>query len=333
VGAVNEEMLDKGSAHLSRCPFPIPMGWFFVDFSKNLAKEEVRNVFLLDQEWVLYRGEEGTVGMTDPYCPHLGAHMGHGGTVVGENIRCPFHHWEYDCGGWNKAIPYAKVIPPVCKKKPILRALPVVEKWGMIWCWHHPDGEAPIWELPAIPELEEEGYKEPMHKNWETGTAVQEIAENGVDFAHLKFLHGEKEIPPAEYEFNWPYFDVNINHGHIVGKMFGPGLNVYKFNHEGVSATMVNYTVPITADKSIINMSFTHKVFEEGTKEAMIAQHLTNHMIGEADGEESAGFESVDFIVWNNKKYRPNPLLCDGDGPIIQYREFFKKFYAGHYDE
>ena len=61
----------------------------------------------------------------------------------------------------------------------------------------------------------------------------------------------------------------------------------------------------------------------------MIAQHLTNHMIGEADGKESAGFESVDFIVWNNKKYRPNPLLCDGDGPILEFRKWFKQFYPG----
>ncbi len=35
---------------LERCPFPIPAGWFFVDYSKNLAPGEVRNVFLLDQE-------------------------------------------------------------------------------------------------------------------------------------------------------------------------------------------------------------------------------------------------------------------------------------------
>ena len=321
--------LNQGAKDLARCPFPIPMGWYFVDFSKNLAKEEIRNVNLLDQEWVLYRGESGVVGMTDPYCPHLGAHMGHGGKVCGDNIRCPFHHWEYDCKGWNKVIPYAKVTPPIVKKQAILRALPVVEKWGMIWCWYHPKGVDPIWELPSIPELEEEGYKEPVHKNWTAATAVQEIAENGVDFAHLKFLHGEKQIPPAEYSFDWPYYNVDMNHGHIVGKMFGPGLNVYKFNHEGVSATMVNYTVPIDRENSVINMSFTHKEYEEGTKEAAIAQHLTNHMVGEADGEDSAGFESVDFIVWNNKKYRPNPLLCDGDGPIIQYRKFFSKFYEG----
>lgn len=329
MSAVREE-IPRTSKDLERCPFPIPMGWFFVDYSENLGKEEVRNVNMLDQEWVLFRGENNTVGMTDPYCPHLGAHMGHGGEVCGENIRCPFHHWQWDCEGWNRDIPYGKIAPPIVKKKALLRTLPVQEKWGMIWCWYHPEGEAPIWELPDIPELEDkENYAEPKRGHWEANTAIQEIAENGVDFAHLKFLHGEKEIPPAKTEFDWPDYYVDMNNGYIVGHSVGPGLNIFKFTYEGVTATMVNYSVPITNELSHMNMSITHQRYEEGTKEAMIAQHLVDHMVGEADGEDSAGFESVDFIVWNNKKYRPNPLLCDGDGPILKYRQWFRKFYAG----
>ncbi len=329
-----QQDIKLGSSHLERCPFPIPMGWYFVDYSKNLAKEEIRNIDILDQEWVLFRTEGGQVGMTDPYCPHLGAHMGHGGKVCGELLRCPFHHWKYDTAGWNKDIPYGKVAPPVTKKKPILRTLPCEERWGMIWCWYHPAAQPPEWQLPSIPELEDtENFIEPATGHWDAHTALQEIGENAVDFVHLKFLHGEKEIPPAEYSFNWPHYKIDMNNGYIVGESHGPGLNVYKFTHEGVVATMVNYTVPITRELSKINMSFTHPRFEEGTKEAMIAEHLVKHMVGEADGKESAGFESVDFIVWNNKKYRADPLLCDGDGPILQYRKWFKKFYAGSEDE
>jgi len=61
--------------------------------------------------------------------------------------------------------------------------------------------------------------------------------------------------------------------------------------------------------------------------EQAVAKKIIDHMIGAAEGEESAGFESVDFIVWNNKKYRPRPLLCDGDGPVLQFRKWFKQFY------
>ncbi|HWU69438.1 MAG TPA: Rieske 2Fe-2S domain-containing protein [Stenotrophobium sp.] len=315
------------SKDMERCPFPIPTGWYFVDYSENLKKEEVRNIELLDQEWVLYRTESGKVGMTDPYCAHLGAHMGHGGKVCGEHLRCPFHHWEYNTEGWCKVVPYAKRMPPITTLQPIVRTLPVQEKFGLIWCWYHPALEAPSWDLPAIPEMTEPGYVPTRRGTWTANTAIQEIAENGVDFAHLKFLHGAAGIPPAEVTFNKHVIHINMANGYIVGDGYGPGLNVFQFTQEGVTATMISYTQPITRDKSQMNMSFTHKAYPEGSKEGAIAKKLVDHMIGGAEGEESAGFESVDFIVWNNKKYRAKPLLCDGDGPIIQYREWFKQFY------
>ena len=35
-----------------------------------------------------------------------------------------------------------------------------------------------------------------------------------------------------------------------------------------------------------------------------------------------------DMLIWNKKIYEPNPILCDGDGPIAQYRKWFSQFYA-----
>ena len=32
----------------------------------------------------MFRGEDNSVGVADPYCPHLGAHLGHGGRVCGD---------------------------------------------------------------------------------------------------------------------------------------------------------------------------------------------------------------------------------------------------------
>jgi hypothetical protein len=29
------------------------------------------------------------------HCRHLGAHIGHGGTVNGDRVVCPFHGWEW----------------------------------------------------------------------------------------------------------------------------------------------------------------------------------------------------------------------------------------------
>ncbi|MGH8459338.1 MAG: Rieske 2Fe-2S domain-containing protein, partial [Nevskiales bacterium] len=218
--SINKKILLE-SKTMERCPFPVPVGWFHVDFSENLKIGEVRNINMLDQEWVLFRTESGKAGMSDPYCAHLGAHLGHGGKVCGEHLRCPFHNWEYDTEGWCKNVPYGKNRPPITKLQPVLRMLPIVEKYGMIWCWYHPDLEPPSWELPHVPEMEDAGYACTRRGSWTANTAFQEIAENGVDFAHLKFLHGAPGIPPAVCDFTDHIFSVNMANGYIVGKGYG----------------------------------------------------------------------------------------------------------------
>ena len=115
----------SGSTPLERCPLPVPFGWFFVSYSEDLKAAEVRNIQYFGQEWVMFRGETGEAGVVDPYCPHLGAHLGHGGKVEGDSLRCPFHHWAYNPTGWCTKIPYAKIMPPITKRQAILRALPV----------------------------------------------------------------------------------------------------------------------------------------------------------------------------------------------------------------
>jgi 3-ketosteroid 9alpha-monooxygenase subunit A len=42
-----------------------------------------------------------------------------------------------------------------------------------------------------------------------------------------------------------------------------------------------------------------------------------------------AGFED-DIRVWENKLYREQPVLCDGDGPIMQLRRWYRQFYVTH---
>ena len=34
-----------------------------------------------------------------------------------------------------------------------------------------------------------------------------------------------------------------------------------------------------------------------------------------------------DITIWEHKRYKPNPILCDGDGPITRYRKWAKQFY------
>ena len=80
---------------LERSPLPVPYGWFFVSYSEELKPGELRNIECFGQEWVLFRAETGDAGVVDPYCPHLGAHLGHGGKVEGDSQTWNRRYREY----------------------------------------------------------------------------------------------------------------------------------------------------------------------------------------------------------------------------------------------
>lgn len=52
---------------------------------------------ILGKNLAVFRGESGEVHVFDAYCPHMGANLGVGGTVLpGDCLQCPFHGWIFD---------------------------------------------------------------------------------------------------------------------------------------------------------------------------------------------------------------------------------------------
>ena len=85
---------------MSRFPFTsFPHSWFQVAWSKDIKKGKIKRLNWFNKDLVMFRGENDSVSITDPYCPHLGAHLAVGGEVSGNCIRCPFHGWEFDQDG------------------------------------------------------------------------------------------------------------------------------------------------------------------------------------------------------------------------------------------
>jgi 3-ketosteroid 9alpha-monooxygenase subunit A len=164
---------------------------------RELAVGEVKPLRYFSKDLAMWRGEDGQVRVTDAYCKHLGAHMGHGGKVHGNLLECPFHAWRYDGEeGVVKDIPYAKAIPPQVKRK-CTRTWPVTEANRWIWVWYHPEERRADVDVvvPEASDPEWTGYD--MHE-WKSTASIQNMAENGVDVAHFKYIHGTAELPKAE---------------------------------------------------------------------------------------------------------------------------------------
>jgi len=320
---------------VQRFPMDIPFGWFCVGYSDELAIGEVRAVHYFGRDLVLFRNEAGEAGLLDAYCPHLGAHLGHGGVVEGDSIRCPFHAWAFRPDGFCSRIPYARAIPPIVKRAPVAGPLPLVERNGVIWAWYHPHGVAPLYEVVEHAEFTGPGWAKPTRRYWRFASNPQEIAENGVDFAHFEYVHKMDAVPEGktsyeghvrhsqaagERQITLPDGSVRIIPSSVNTVQNGAGQKFTQLRGVVTLSLMVLAT-PIEHDDVELRFCFTHPECEPGSPEAKAIEMAIANTCGQT------GVEG-DIPIWHHKIHRARPLLCDRDGPILRFRRYFEQFYA-----
>jgi 3-ketosteroid 9alpha-monooxygenase subunit A len=317
----------RPSAEARGIDLPYPFGWYVMCYSQDLAVGEVKPLHYFGRELALWRGEDGRPRMLDAYCRHLGAHMGYGGRVKGNLLECPFHAWRYEGDGTVREIPYARVIPPQAKRE-CVRHWPMDEKNGYVWAWYHPDGVAPLWEVEHFPECSDTEWTPFEKHEWYVYCPLQTMAENGVDVAHFRYIHGTASYPDWEVKMEGHKRSAAVNakmetpRGTVDGTsaygVIGPGQPWTRFT--GIAETLlVTGCTPVEKDCVHLRFSFTQK---RSTKEGPLA------------GVSAALIKDIcrqldqDKVVWDRQMHRGQPLLCDGDGPIPAFRDFFSQFYA-----
>ena len=293
-----------------RFPFPVPNGWFVIAESRDLAPGDVVSRYAFGRDLVLYRTEAGEAHLIDAYCPHLGAHLGAGGKVDGDGIRCPFHGWRYDgASGRCTNIPYAAEgdrIPAGAK----LRTYPVVEANHMIWAWHHLEEEPPFYDVPVVAEFDHPDWLPYEIRKFELATCIQEMAENDADFAHFKYVHGSAEIPEGEVTIDGPYRR-NANDD-FIRESFGLGCTVLRIGDVFRFASSV---LPLDEENVEVVWWFTapRASGEEAAK--IIAEAFFTGV-------------SQDLEIWENKRYQPRPLLLASEQKIAEQRRWAAQFYS-----
>jgi 3-ketosteroid 9alpha-monooxygenase subunit A len=317
-----------------RFPHPIPYGWYFVGYCDELAPGEVRPLHYFGRDLVLFRNATGKVGMLDAHCPHLGAHLGHGGHVEGELIHCPFHGWGYDTEGWCRDIPYAKTMPPICTREAVIHSYPLREANGVIWAWYHPHNIAPLFDVEVYSEFTDPNFAKQTRYEWRSAINVQEEAENAVDIAHFRFIHGTPAVPEgfAEYDrhlrrsgsdgfMNAEMADGTTKRIPTRVRTWANGAGQKNTMLQGLTTVWLMVLVtPIEVDDSEIRFAFTHPKAEPGSPEDIAFKTACDRISGETG-------VIADLPIWDHKIHRKRPILCDGDGPILQYRKWFEQFY------
>jgi 3-ketosteroid 9alpha-monooxygenase subunit A len=301
-----------------------PRGWFVVGFSEELELGQVRPARYFDRDLVVWRTSSGEPRVFDAFCPHLGAHLGHGGKVEGDSIRCPFHAWEFDGSGKCAGIPYAKRVPP----KAGVRSWPTLERNGAVMVWHDPQGGPPEDYVPSVEEFGAEGWTPWVHRTAQIKTHPREVVENVADIAHFGPIHGNEvlsfeakfEGATATQSTHTTGYDKKgrLTKQHTVATYYGPAIQFSKMDGE-FNTVIINAHTPIDENNLELRMGLLVQGIDYNTK--------TGRLLGDMwiDALQSGYFQDV--AIWEHKRWQDEPMLCDGDGPIGDLRRWYSQFY------
>jgi nitrite reductase/ring-hydroxylating ferredoxin subunit len=318
----------KGAA-ASRYPFPAtPDGWYGLCLSEALPVGCVMPLRYFGRELVAFRGEDGGARVFDAHCPHLGAHLGVGGRVEGSGIRCPFHGWRYDGAGCLVEVPRLAGRLPAAR----VHSYPVQERNGFVHVWIHAEGAAPAYDVKEFRADPSEWT--PWHANtYQVRVHVQDMTENILDRAH--FLHVHDMQPPQK-----DHFEVRFEGPSMVVEQVlsvtalsaagvevlsrttncGPGVSVAEV-HQG-PLHMINYITqtPIDDEQTDVRLHFSMKRLPDEAATRAVAEindRITNQQFRQ------------DVPIWEHRAYLEKPRLTEIDGPVAQYRRWYRQFYSG----
>lgn len=315
---------------------PFPEGWFRVAWSRDLGRRGVLPKRWCGREVVLYRGESGEAHLLDAYCPHVGAHLGHGGRVQGERIVCPFHAWEMDGTGTCVHVPLVKKIPPRAR----ITSYPVCEVSGAILAYAHPGGLAPRWTPQPLEGWDDPAWTKPqILEPWRVRTHVQEFGENGVDLGHAVVLHSHI-TRAAETVFVQSDGPVLRHRSHHHYRVFGP-LEWLGKKVEGTLETRIDGFGRVAAHARVdAGIEIENRVvfyptpIDEEWVELNAAVYLRKQSswlltraLHAKSVREAIKTIDQDAPIWGNKRYEARPLLVAGEEAMGHYRKWARQFY------
>jgi 5,5'-dehydrodivanillate O-demethylase len=162
--------------------------WLPVATESDVAANPVKRVRLLGEDLVLFRTEEGELGLVTERCPHRGASLGYG-FPDGPGLRCPYHGWQFSPRGECLEQPNQAPDSPQLRERSRIRGYPVRALGGLVFAYLGPD------QAPALPLLDLFAAREGPGRFRDIGYAVipcnwLQIMENSFDPTHVEWLHG-----------------------------------------------------------------------------------------------------------------------------------------------
>ncbi|MFL6258071.1 MAG: Rieske 2Fe-2S domain-containing protein [Thermoanaerobaculia bacterium] len=184
-----------------------PASWYLFGESRELKKGPVSRR-ILGRLLVAFRTGSGRLVVMDGECAHLGADLGFG-DVVGETIRCPFHHWQYGCDGACVGVPQGR--PPAFARQ---RTYPVEERHGYLFFFN---GREPLFPLPFFLGEDPAGYGASEVFRYVADCTWYMNSAHAFDSQHFAAVHDRELMAPSVIDCPAPYARRNSYRAKVVG--------------------------------------------------------------------------------------------------------------------
>lgn len=319
---------------------PHPDGWYCIALSSELRTGIILTRTFMDREIILFRTASGSAVASSAYCPHLGAHLGQGGEIRGETVRCQFHGFCFDASGECTETGYGTKVPARAR----LRMYPVLERAGFVIAWFDNEDRPPAW---TPPELDTRGWSPTLSRLFDLRGHPQETSENSVDIKHFEVVHGYRdvqELRPAVPD--GPY--LSARYGMKRRSPFGSSrpvriefdVHVHGLGYSVVDVEMVDMglrsrqfvlATPTTGERIDLRIGLSLRNIERPARVhpllALAPAPLVTWLIARVAMNGYAHDVRQDFAIWRHKEYVARPALAVGDGPIGTYRRWAQQFY------
>jgi nitrite reductase/ring-hydroxylating ferredoxin subunit len=321
---------------------PIPNSWYAVAYSGELRPGMVLSRRLAEHDIVVFRTRSGRACVMDAFCPHLGAHMGIGGTVQGETIQCPFHAFRFDTAGMCIATGYGTKPPPTAR----VYTWPMREVNGIVFAYYDSQGASPTWEPP---QLETGNWTPLIYRVIDMRDHPQETVENGVDTGHFGVVHGysnvevRKDLVISGTSFHVCY--AARRPMPVVGRLgatveFEFQLDIYGLGFSLVTAIVPQFNIQarlfITASPTVegrvnFGLALSLRHIEQRRRvhplAVLVPRSLLESLIARTIHQALIHDVYQDMDIWQNKRYFHPPALAEGDGPVGKFRAWARQFY------
>lgn len=295
----------------------VPAGWYRLDpeATAEVAGGGVAHRSLAGVPVVVWAPHGGKVVTTGAHCPHFGAHLGHGGTVVDGCLQCPFHGWRWRPDGTHASIPGHDT---TTSAKAVTHPTRTVGDGILVW--HGPDGEE--WEPADLTGEIPDGARYLGDIRGKGQGLHLAMMEGIVDVAHFPVLHDLPAPTVTEMSFG-------DSPTAVVGLELDSGAHAH-LTFDGLSRvrermTHGNYTLWMVGEYWLsgpTSASGLVRFWGDGPTHAGVDRiYRMFRRVYEHQARE-------DQAIWLHRKYGAPQAYGPDDRPVWAFRRWAARFFS-----